>query len=266
MSHAAKSPLAAVSPRLSQNHHLKSSLDAPGDDATHHPEGGADPDNSYFPQQPSPSINRPAGADASTPSQFQYTDDDVQANTLANAQQSHVSARVDLDSEAPHNGYANTHNDSHNLAPTSSNNGRFTEEWDASQRGSSIVDGRTPSKMQRSNSFNSNAGEDHLSLPSRGNTLKKKNSLRRSGSLKRSGSRRSMKAGSVRSLALQSTSDPDEAHSAFHCPVPTSGNPAEVLSSRFQSTHPHTIVSASLAARRINRIANLVAAQHGARF
>ncbi|KAI8300758.1 Phosphatidylinositol 4,5-bisphosphate-binding protein SLM1 [Colletotrichum sp. SAR11_59] len=89
--------------------------------------------------------------------------------------------------------------------------------------------------MPRSNSFISNAGEDHLSLPSRHNTLKKKNSLRRNGSLKRSGSRRSMKAGSVRSLALQSTSDPDEAHSAFHCPVPTSGNPTEALSNRFQS-------------------------------
>ncbi|KAE9572512.1 hypothetical protein CGMCC3_g11368 [Colletotrichum fructicola] len=89
--------------------------------------------------------------------------------------------------------------------------------------------------MPRSNSFVSNAGEDHLSLPSRHNTLKKKNSLRRNGSLKRSGSRRSMKAGSVRSLALQSTSDPDEAHSAFHCPVPTSGNPTEALSNRFQS-------------------------------
>ncbi|GKT82804.1 PH domain-containing protein [Colletotrichum tofieldiae] len=71
--------------------------------------------------------------------------------------------------------------------------------------------------------------------PSRHNTLKKKNSLRRNGSLKRSSSRRSMKAGSVRSLALQSSNDPDEVHSAFYCPVPTSGNPTEALATRFQS-------------------------------
>ncbi|TDZ24953.1 Phosphatidylinositol 4,5-bisphosphate-binding protein SLM1 [Colletotrichum orbiculare MAFF 240422] len=37
-----------------------------------------------------------------------------------------------------------------------------------------------------------------------------------------SGSRKSAKAGSVRSLAQQSSSDPDETHSAFQCPVPTS--------------------------------------------
>jgi BAR-like protein/PH (Pleckstrin Homology) domain-containing protein len=114
-------------------------------------------------------------------------------------------------------------------------NGKFTEEWDASQRGSSIIDG--PSRyntMHRSNSFVSNGGNDDI-LPTRSNTLKKKPSMRRSASLKRSGSRRSMKAGSVRSLALQSSSDPDEAHSAFHCPVPTSANPTEVLANRFQA-------------------------------
>lgn len=69
---------------------------------------------------------------------------------------------------------------------------------------------------------------------SRSNTLKKKASLRKSGSLKRSGSRRSMKAGSVRSLALQSNTDEDETHNAFYCPVPTTGNPTEALATRFQ--------------------------------
>lgn len=69
---------------------------------------------------------------------------------------------------------------------------------------------------------------------SRSNTLKKKSSLRRSGSLGRSGSRRSMKAGSVKSLALQSNADEDEMHSAFYCPVPTKGNPTEALANRFQ--------------------------------
>lgn len=142
-----------------------------------------------------------------------------------------------------------------NLAPA----GRFTEEWDATQRGSSIIDGHrgtltsananansssntaNMSSMQRSNSAHSyNAGDDtHLQqgLPSRSNTLKKKNSMRRGGggSIRRSGSRRSMKAGSVRSLALHSASDPDEAHSVFYCPIPTTGNPTDVLCNRFNS-------------------------------
>jgi hypothetical protein len=114
------------------------------------------------------------------------------------------------------------------LAPVAQRPARFTEEWDASQRGSSIIE------MKRSNSFSgSTAGGESIQLPSRGNTLRKKSSLRRSGSLKRSGSRRSMRAGSVRSLALQSTTDEDEAHSAFFCPVPTTGNPTEVLANRF---------------------------------
>ncbi|KAH6677758.1 PH domain-containing protein [Plectosphaerella plurivora] len=138
-------------------------------------------------------------------------------------------------SSASHPDQPDTEDDSASLvARPRLNNGKFTEEWDASQRGSSIIHGYS-TNMQRSNSYSSNAGEDQLNLPSRGNTLKKKNSLRRNGSMKRSGSRRSMQAGSVRSLALQSTSDPDEAHSAFHCPVPTEGNPTEVLATRFQS-------------------------------
>lgn len=95
-----------------------------------------------------------------------------------------------------------------------------------------------PAAMQRSNSVNSYAPGDDRALPQRGNTLKKKASLRRSGpgSLVRSSSRRSARAGSVRSLALQSATDPDELHSAFFCPVPTSGSPTDVLAARFQST------------------------------
>lgn len=125
--------------------------------------------------------------------------------------------------------------------------GKFTEEWDASQRGSSIVNGPIPqpnnmSSIHRSNSFSGSttgAGGgfmDGSSIQmSRSNTLKKKSSLRRrSGSLRRAGSRRSMKAGSVRSLALQSNADEDELHSAFFCPVPTTGNPTEALANRFQ--------------------------------
>ncbi|KAL7790353.1 hypothetical protein V8C37DRAFT_410933 [Trichoderma ceciliae] len=133
--------------------------------------------------------------------------------------------------------------------------GRFTEEWDASQRGSSILDNRRgqgspvmsgpavagPAAVQRSNSVNSYAVGDDRALPQRGNTLKKRASLRRAGagagtgSVARSSSRRSARAGSVKSLALQTATDPDELHSAFFCPVPTSGSPTDVLAARFQT-------------------------------
>lgn len=116
--------------------------------------------------------------------------------------------------------------------------GRFTEEWDASQRGSSIIDESyrlNVTTMQRSTSVTSFVAGDDDQLPVRNNTLKKKASMGRSSSLRRSSSRRSNRAGSVRSLALHSASDPEDAHSAFHCPVPTSGTPTDVLATRFQS-------------------------------
>ncbi|PNY25438.1 Phosphatidylinositol 4,5-bisphosphate-binding protein SLM1, partial [Tolypocladium capitatum] len=116
--------------------------------------------------------------------------------------------------------------------------GRFTEEWDASQRGSSVIDGPSRSSraaaMQRSSSVHSFSAGDDRQLPVRNNTLKKKASMRRSSSLRRSSSRRSNRAGSVRSLALHSASDPDDASSAFYCPVPTTGTPTDVLANRFQ--------------------------------
>ncbi|CAI4214612.1 unnamed protein product [Parascedosporium putredinis] len=87
--------------------------------------------------------------------------------------------------------------------------------------------------MRRSNSFVASTS-DNAQL-ARGNTLRKKASLRRSGSLGRSSSRRSMRAGSVRSLALQPETDPDQLHSALYCPVPTSGSPTEALATRFQA-------------------------------
>ncbi|KAH0599257.1 hypothetical protein MHUMG1_03374 [Metarhizium humberi] len=116
--------------------------------------------------------------------------------------------------------------------------GRFTEEWDASQRGSSIIDeSNRPgfAAMQRSNSVHSFAAGDDQQLPVRNNTLRKKSSMRRTSSLRRSSSRRSSRPGSVRSLALHSASDRDDAHSAFYCPIPTSGTPTDVLANRFQT-------------------------------
>lgn len=108
------------------------------------------------------------------------------------------------------------------------NQGRFTEDFEVAQRGVSIIDDPT---MQRSNSIMS---QGETATLSRGTTLKKKASLKRGASLKRSSSRRSSRAGSVRSLALQSSTDTDEAHSAFYSPIPTSGNPTEILANRFQ--------------------------------
>lgn len=135
----------------------------------------------------------------------------------------------------PHDYGAYAANNHHSFQPPS---GRFTEEWDASQRGSSIIDGHRPNNklaMQRTASISSYAAGDDANLPIRNNTLRKKGSVRRAGSLGRSASRRSNRAGSVRSLALQSSSDRDEGHSAFYCPVPTSGNPTIILAERFQS-------------------------------
>jgi hypothetical protein len=111
---------------------------------------------------------------------------------------------------------------------------RFNEEWDASMRGSSVLD----NGLKRTDSTFS-ATHPHPLTPSRGGTLKKKPSLGRRNSLKRSGSRRSSRAGSVRSMVLgekerYGDGSSDDTNSAFTTPVPTSGNPTEILASRFQ--------------------------------
>ena len=64
---------------------------------------------------------------------------------------------------------------------------------------------------------------------SRGGTLKKKGSMRKRASLRRSGSKRSVRAGS-----MKMGDGEDNFHSVFHTPIPTSGNPTEILSNRFQ--------------------------------
>lgn len=93
--------------------------------------------------------------------------------------------------------------------------------------------------LQRSESQMSH----NSAAPSRSGTLKKKASLSRKGSLKRSGSRRSLRAGSVRSLNLgdKEKYGSDDANSAFYVPVPTSGNPTEELANRFQGTYSSTL-------------------------
>ncbi|RVX66148.1 hypothetical protein B0A52_09877 [Exophiala mesophila] len=90
-------------------------------------------------------------------------------------------------------------------------------------------------ELPRSNSQLSNS---HSALPSRGGTLKKKASLHKSSSLKRTASKRSSYAGSVRSLQLgekEKYGETEETNSVFYCPVPTSGNPTELLANRFQA-------------------------------
>ncbi|KAL4990448.1 hypothetical protein BDW68DRAFT_154253 [Aspergillus falconensis] len=114
------------------------------------------------------------------------------------------------------------------------NYGRFHEELDAmSMRGSAD----RPSIVQRSASAMSHS---RAATPTRSGTLKKKSSLSKRGSLRRSGSRKSMRAGSVRSLALgdrekYAVDGEEDVNSAFYIPVPTSGNPTEVLAERFQA-------------------------------
>lgn len=114
-------------------------------------------------------------------------------------------------------------------------NPRFKEDFDtASRRSSLMLDG--PVSVQRSASQASR--HSAAPTPSRSGTLRKKASLSKKGSLRRNGSRRSMRAGSVRSLSLgereKYNDGPEDANSAFAIPIPTDGNPTEVLANRFQ--------------------------------
>ena len=77
-------------------------------------------------------------------------------------------------------------------------------------------------------------------LQSQSGTLKKKASVSRTGSMKRSGSRKSSYAGSVKSLKLgekEKYGETDESNSVFYCPIPTQGNPTELLANRFQGQY-----------------------------
>lgn len=111
---------------------------------------------------------------------------------------------------------------------------RFKEEFDAASHRSSVVnDG--PAVMQRSASTMSHVRSSDLTG---GGTLKKKASLSKRGSLRRNGSRKSMRAGSVRSLSLGDrekyhTEGSDDVNSAFMLPIPANGNPTEVMANRF---------------------------------
>lgn len=69
--------------------------------------------------------------------------------------------------------------------------------------------------------------------PSRRSTLSKRGSMRRTTSLKRSNSKKSLQAGSLAGHGGMESNH--EYNSAFSTPIPTQGNPTEVLANRFQS-------------------------------
>ncbi|KAJ9637612.1 uncharacterized protein PV06_09432 [Exophiala oligosperma] len=97
------------------------------------------------------------------------------------------------------------------------------------------VTGEGAPMLPRSNSQMSGSQSQ---VPSRGGTLKKKPSLHKSASLRRTASKRSSYAGSVRSMKLgerEKYGETEETNSVFYCPVPTSGNPTEILANRFQA-------------------------------
>ncbi|OJD38091.1 ph domain protein [Diplodia corticola] len=110
--------------------------------------------------------------------------------------------------------------------------GRFNEDFDASVRGSSILDGDTIHRSSSRASQRSLGG----AVVSRSGTLKKKGSVSRKGSLKRSGSRRSIRAGSIKGMPMgDETTDPESFNNIFNTPVPTSGTPTDILVNRFQA-------------------------------
>ncbi len=116
---------------------------------------------------------------------------------------------------------------------------KFTEAFDASQQGSSTVSGDGDLRHP-----DTTVSQSQPVLPSRGGTLKKKRSLSRKGSFKRSNSRRGSRPGSVGGFGLRGQEDypgdfGDEMNSAFFTPVPTVGNPTEILASRFQCKFLH---------------------------
>lgn len=115
--------------------------------------------------------------------------------------------------------------------------GPAKEDFSTSRQNSSTIDGNADGDLFRSNST---VSQSQTLTPSRGGTLKKKASVSKRASLKRSGSRKASGPGSVR-LPSGTESFPslagDEINNAFFVPVPTTGNPTDVLVDRFQGEH-----------------------------
>ena len=105
--------------------------------------------------------------------------------------------------------------------------------------------GRITSDPRRSESVMS---QSQTLTPSRGGTLKKRQSLSRKVSQKQNVSRRNSYAGSEKGLVFAEgekhrSAERDELNSAFFTPVPTTGNPTEILANRFQGMELIRIVS-----------------------
>ena len=86
------------------------------------------------------------------------------------------------------------------------------------------------SSIQRTNSAMS---QSQTLTPSRDGTLKKRQSLSRKGSMKRTLSKRGSRPPSL-VLPDDTLAQNPEMNDAFFTPVPTSGNPTEILANRFQ--------------------------------
>lgn len=125
---------------------------------------------------------------------------------------------------------------------------RLDDGSDASRLGSTLHDDAAAMDARRPTSVMS---QSNTLTPSRGGTLKKKQSLSRKGSLKRSTSMKSIGAGDARSLRLadrekRADAGDDEMHSAFFVPVPTHGNPTDILANRFQGRDSQRLSSRGL--------------------
>lgn len=108
---------------------------------------------------------------------------------------------------------------------------RLDDGADGSRLGSTLQDGAAATDARRPTSAMS---QSNTLTPSRGGTLKKKQSLSRRGSLKRSTSMKSIGAGDVRDRGKRADAEDDEMNSVFFMPVPTHGNPTDILANRFQ--------------------------------
>lgn len=111
-------------------------------------------------------------------------------------------------------------------------------DFSTSHHDSSTIDSNAGGDLHRTNSTMS---QSQTLTPSRAGTLKKKASLSKRASVKRSGSRKASGPGSVGLPYAGNDTFPsvdgDEINNAFFVPVPTTGNPTEILVNRFQGTH-----------------------------
>jgi hypothetical protein len=153
------------------------------------------------------------------------------SDSTAPSRLSHISRHSHIGSAAPEPQPHELENTEGAPRPTSalSHNQPIPVEGDETAERSSMLR-RSTSQLSQS----------QTQLPSRGGTLKKKSSLRRSTS------KRSSYAGSVKSLRLgekEKYAETDENMSVFFCPVPTTGQPTQLLADRFQGSCSHLLTS-----------------------